>query len=180
MSPYNGENMKVLVTGGCGFLGSHVCEYYINRGDSVIAYDSMTKYELERVGYGVDASRDYNWNFLEKLGVTMVKEDIRDFETLLEHSQGVDYIIHTAAQPAMTISEEDPELDFSTNVRGTFNVLKVARMIIFVWLSILSKEPKHLKKIVKPVLLCKKQLNVIFVSTNQWALPVKEHAPMMP
>jgi len=53
--------------------------------------------------------------------------DIRDFETLLEHSRGVDYIIHTAAQPAMTISEEDPELDFSTNVRGTFNVLKVAR-----------------------------------------------------
>ena len=119
--------MKVLVTGGCGFLGSHVCEFYINRGDSVISYDSMTKYELERVGYGVEASRDYNWNYLEKLGVTMVKEDIRDFETLLEHSQGVDYIIHTAAQPAMTISEEDPELDFTTNVRGTFNVLKVAR-----------------------------------------------------
>jgi len=119
--------MKVLVTGGCGFLGSHVCEFYINRGDSVISYDSMTKYELERVGYGVEASRDYNWNFLEKIGVEMVREDIRDFETLLKHSQGVDYIIHTAAQPAMTISEEDPELDFTTNVRGTFNVLKVAR-----------------------------------------------------
>jgi len=119
--------MKVLVTGGCGFLGSHVCEFYINRGDSVVSYDSMTKYELERVGYGVEASRDYNWNYLEKIGVTMVREDIRDFETLLEHSRGVDYIIHTAAQPAMTISEEDPELDFTTNVRGTFNVLKVAR-----------------------------------------------------
>lgn len=119
--------MKVLVTGGCGFLGSHVCEFYINRGDTVISYDNMTKYELERVGYGAEASRNYNWNFLESIGVTMVKEDIRNFEKLLEYSQGVDYIIHTAAQPAMTISVEDPELDFTSNVRGTFNVLKVAR-----------------------------------------------------
>jgi CDP-paratose 2-epimerase len=119
--------MKVLVTGGCGFLGSHVCEFYINRGDSVISYDNMTKYELERVGYGASAARDYNWDFLKKIGVTMVKEDIRDFEKLIEHAEGVDFIIHTAAQPAMTISVEDPELDFSTNVRGTFNVLKTAR-----------------------------------------------------
>lgn len=119
--------MRVLVTGGCGFLGSHVCEFYINRGDSVVSYDNMTKYELERVGYGVDASRDYNWNYLEKLGVQMVKADIRDFDALLEHCREADYIVHTAAQPAMTISEEDPELDFTTNVLGTFNVLKVAR-----------------------------------------------------
>jgi len=119
--------MKVLVTGGCGFLGSHVCEFYRNRGDDVIAYDNMTKYELERVGYGADASRDYNWNFLKNIGVNLIKEDIRDFDTLLESSRGIDYIIHTAAQPAMTIAMEDPELDFSSNVRGTFNVLKVAR-----------------------------------------------------
>ncbi len=119
--------MKVLITGGCGFLGSHVCEFYRERGDSVISYDSMTKYELERVGYGVEASRDYNWNFLKKIGVTLVKEDIRDFAKLMEHSEGADFIIHTAAQPAMTISLEDPELDFSTNVRGSLNVLKAAR-----------------------------------------------------
>ena len=36
--------MRVLVTGGCGFIGSHVCEHYVNKGDEVIAYDSMTKY----------------------------------------------------------------------------------------------------------------------------------------
>ena len=119
--------MKVLVTGGCGFLGSHICEFYANRGDSVISYDNMTKYELNRVGYGADKARNYNLDFLRNIGVTIIKEDIRDYEKLLEHAQGVDYLIHTAAQPAMTISVEDPELDFSTNVRGTFNVLKVAR-----------------------------------------------------
>jgi CDP-paratose 2-epimerase len=119
--------MKVLVTGGCGFIGSHVCEFYKNRGDSVIAYDNMTKYELSRTGYTVDGVRNYNLDFLKKLGVIMVKCDIRDYDTLLENAQGCDYIVHTAAQPAMTISVEDPELDFSSNVRGTFNVLTVAK-----------------------------------------------------
>jgi len=119
--------MKVLVTGGCGFIGSHVCDFYINRGDKVIAYDNMTKYELTRTGYAIEEARNYNWDYLKNLGVEMIKEDIRDFPKLLEYAEGVDYIIHTAAQPAMTISVEDPGLDFSTNVKGTFNVLMVAR-----------------------------------------------------
>jgi CDP-paratose 2-epimerase len=119
--------MKVLVTGGCGFIGSHVCEFYINRGDSVIAYDNMTKYEFSRTDFTVDGVRNYNWDFLKNIGVTMAKYDIRDYDTLLENARGCDYIVHTAAQPAMTISVEDPELDFSSNVRGTFNVLKVAK-----------------------------------------------------
>jgi CDP-paratose 2-epimerase len=87
----------------------------------------MTKYELNRVGYGVEASRNYNWDYLDKLGVTHVKEDIRDFDTLMQCAEGIDFIIHTAAQPAMTIAIEDPEIDFSNNVRGTFNVLKVSK-----------------------------------------------------
>lgn len=119
--------MKILVTGGCGFLGSHTCQYYAGKGDEVISFDNMTKYELGRTGYATEEARNYNWNLLEGLGVNLVKGDIRNYEQLLEATKGCDFIIHTAAQPAMTISWEDPELDFSTNVRGTFNVLKVAR-----------------------------------------------------
>jgi CDP-paratose 2-epimerase len=119
--------MKVLVTGGCGFLGSHVCEYYAKKGDKVISYDNMTKHELKRTGFAADDARDYNWNFLNSIGVQTVKADIRDYEMLLDHSSGCDYIVHTAAQPAMTISWEDPRLDITTNVLGTFNVLETAR-----------------------------------------------------
>ena len=121
--------MKVLVTGGCGFLGSHVCEFYIKKGAEVVSYDNMTKYELSRTGYGSEPARDYNWNFLKNMGVTMQKADIRDFDLLLKLCEGCDYIIHTAAQPAMTISWENPVLDFTTNVIGTFNVLEVARKL---------------------------------------------------
>jgi CDP-paratose 2-epimerase len=119
--------MRVLVTGGCGFLGSHVCEFYLKKGHHVVSYDNMTKHELQRTGFAADAARNYNWNLLKDLGATLVKADIRNFEELLDHAQGCDYIIHTAAQPAMTISWEDPRLDITTNVMGTFNVLEAAR-----------------------------------------------------
>lgn len=119
--------MKVFVTGGCGFIGSHVCEFYIKKGTDVVSYDNMTKHELARTGYATDEARAYNWDLLESIGVQMVKGDIRDFEQLLDATTGCDYIVHTAAQPAMTISMDDPRLDFSTNVLGTFNVLETAR-----------------------------------------------------
>ncbi len=120
--------MKVLVTGGCGFLGSHICEYYARRGDRVVSYDLMTKHELQRNPYSADAAREYNWNILKSLGVHCVKADVRDAEALADHASGCDFIAHTAAQPTMTIGLENPELDFSTNVQGTFNVLSAARM----------------------------------------------------
>ena len=119
--------MKVLVTGGCGFIGSHTCELFRREGWEVVSYDNMTKYELDRTGYKVDAARDYNWNFLGELGVDRVVADIRDLQQLLDQAAGCDYIVHTAAQPAVTISMEDPVLDASTNVIGTLNVLEVAR-----------------------------------------------------
>ncbi len=121
--------MKVLVTGGCGFIGSHVCEYYTKQGANIIAYDNMTKYELMRTGYATDAVRDYNWEFLNSLGVTLIKGDVRNLDELMRAADGCDFIVHTAAQPAMTISMESPELDFSTNVGGSFNVLEVARKL---------------------------------------------------
>lgn len=121
--------MKVLVTGGCGFLGSHVCEYYIQKGAGVIAYDNMTKHELKRTGYMAEEARNYNWDLLNSMGVKLVKADVRNFEELTDNAQGCDYIIHTAAQPAMTISWEDPRLDITSNVIGTFNVLEAARKL---------------------------------------------------
>jgi CDP-paratose 2-epimerase len=119
--------MKVLVTGGCGFLGSHICSTFRSGGWEVVAYDNLTKYELERTGYQVDAARRHNVDYLESIGVTIAVEDVRDAAALLRHSRGVDFIAHTAAQPAMTISWEDPRLDFETNALGTFNVLEAAR-----------------------------------------------------
>jgi len=120
--------MKVLVTGGCGFLGYHVCAYFRQNGASAIAYDNMAKHEFARNPYMREEARDHNRAELAKAGVEIAVEDIRDKETLTRMAAGCDYLCHTAAQPAMTISWENPELDFSTNTRGTFNVLEAARL----------------------------------------------------
>lgn len=120
---------RVFVTGGCGFLGSHVCEYYMQKGAQVVSYDNLTKHEIERTGFAAEKARSYNWNYLKGIGVNLIKADVRNAEELLDAAAGCDYIIHTAAQPAMTISWEDPRLDITTNVIGTFNVLEAARKL---------------------------------------------------
>ncbi len=121
--------MKVLVTGGCGFLGTNLCLFYRERGADVVAYDNLAKHEFKRNPYMRPEARTYSRELLERHGVRVVVEDIRSRDTLLHYAEDRDYICHTAAQPAMTISWEDPELDFSTNVRGTFNVLETARRL---------------------------------------------------
>ena len=121
--------MNVLVTGGCGFLGSHVCAFYLAKGAGVVAYDNLTKHELARTGFAAEAARNHNRDVLQELGVKLVKADVRDADDLLRQAEGCDYIVHTAAQPAMTISWEDPRLDLTTNVLGTFNVLETARKL---------------------------------------------------
>ena len=121
--------MKALVTGGCGFIGTHTCEYYIDKGDEVVSFDNMTEAELSRTGYNLHDARVHNWDFLKNMGVSMVKGDICDASSLMESAKDCDYIIHTAAQPAMTISMEEPLLDLNVNVVGTFNVLETARKL---------------------------------------------------
>ena len=120
--------MKVLVTGGCGFLGFHVCMHFRAKGAEVIAYDNLAKHEFARIPYMRSAARDFNLQQLREAGVEIAREDIRDAATLIRLASDCDFICHTAAQPAMTIACEDPQLDFSTNALGTFNVLEAARL----------------------------------------------------
>jgi CDP-paratose 2-epimerase len=121
--------MRVLVTGGCGFLGFNLCSFYAQQGWKVVAYDNLAKHEFRRIPYLRPEAREFNRVALERMGAEVVVQDIRDFPTLLKHAKNCDYICHTAAQPAMTISWEDPVLDFSTNTAGTFNVLETARIL---------------------------------------------------
>jgi CDP-paratose 2-epimerase len=119
--------LKVLVTGGCGFIGSHTCELFVKKGWDVVAFDNLTKHELKRTSYDVDAAREHIVNFTKNLGANVFIGDVRKKEDVALASKDCDFIVHTAAQPAMTISIEDPELDLMTNVIGTFNMLESAR-----------------------------------------------------
>jgi CDP-paratose 2-epimerase len=117
---------KILVTGGAGFIGSHVAEYYAKKGEEVIVLDNLSRTEIlgKVVGYPL-----YNWKYLKQYGnLKLVKGDIRSFEQVREVARDVDIIIHVAAQVAVTTSIANPRIDFEINTLGTFNVLEVARL----------------------------------------------------
>jgi CDP-paratose 2-epimerase len=117
--------MKVLITGGAGFVGSHAAEHYAKNRDEVIVLDNLSRAKILKYG---EANAKYNWNYLKKYpNIKLVEGDIREPEILEKLSKDVDVIIHAAAQTAVTTSVIDPRTDFEINALGTFNVLEAAR-----------------------------------------------------
>jgi CDP-paratose 2-epimerase len=124
--------VKLLVTGGEGFLGSHVCAYYAKKGWQVLSIDNRTKFELSRIPYiNPYVARKYMMDYLTKLGTELIVGDICNAGALIDIASKYkpDYIIHCAAQPAMTISLESPTMSCQNNVLGTVNVLEVAHKL---------------------------------------------------
>lgn len=108
---------KILITGGCGFLGSNLAARGVSRGDKVTVLDNLSR-----------AGVTENLEWLKKMGVDYVFGDIRNQNDVEKTIQGgYDWIFHTAAQTAMTTSLEDPRTDFDINALGTFNILEAVR-----------------------------------------------------
>jgi len=118
--------MKILVTGGAGFIGSHVVEWFANNGDEVIAIDNFLRNEI----FGNKMRNQlYNWSYIKQYkNVKLIKSDIRNFNEIKDVAKNVEAIIHTAAQVAVTTSLINPRVDFEINALGTFNILEVARL----------------------------------------------------
>lgn len=118
--------MKILVTGGAGFVGSHTAEYYARKNEEVVVFDNLSRARL--LGYNSSNAR-YNWNYLKSNydNIELIKGDIRDSDKVEKVAKDAEVIIHTAAQTAVTTSVIDPRTDFEVNALGTFNVLEAAR-----------------------------------------------------
>jgi UDP-glucose 4-epimerase len=101
--------MKAVVTGGAGFIGSHVVDTLLDRGDHVVVIDSFATGRRENL-------RD---------GATLVERDIR--EDLRDAVAGAEVVFHLAAQADVGTSVERPEYDAEVNVLGTLRVLEAAR-----------------------------------------------------
>ncbi|MCD6239837.1 MAG: GDP-mannose 4,6-dehydratase [Thermotogae bacterium] len=109
--------MKILITGGAGFIGSHLCEKYTKEGHTVICLDNFMSGNLTHIRHLLDYR-----NF------KLVKGDIRDFELLEKIMRDVDVVLHLAAQIHVDRSYIEPKLTYDVNVMGTQNVLEAARM----------------------------------------------------
>jgi UDP-glucuronate 4-epimerase len=116
------KNKKILVTGGVGFIGSHLCEALRSGGAEVAAYDNFDSYYPRGL-------KDQNASLLTLAGVKVFEGDIRDEEQLSRtmSSFAPDVIVHLAARAGVRPSLEDPKLYVDVNVYGTIKLLEAAR-----------------------------------------------------
>jgi len=110
------ENTRVIVTGGAGFIGSHLADELVRQGHRVIIIDNLSTGRMENIEA-----------LLSKGDVEFVHGSITDFELLKKLFQDVDCIFHQAALPSVPRSIEDPLASHEANVTGTMNVLLAAR-----------------------------------------------------
>ena len=108
------HNKKILVTGGCGFIGSHIVEKLIEFGAQVTILDNLVSGSIDNIA-----------NVKNK--VKLFKKSIVDYAACDKAVAGNEIIFHLAAYTSVPGSVADPQLCHGTNVNGTFNLLYAAR-----------------------------------------------------
>jgi nucleoside-diphosphate-sugar epimerase len=108
------ESLRILVTGGAGFIGSHLVKALVKAGHSVRILDNFSTGSLENLG---DIAGS----------VELVVGDVRSYDVVEKAVKGVDAVIHLAALIDVAESIEKPDLYFDVNARGTYNIAKACK-----------------------------------------------------
>jgi UDP-N-acetylglucosamine 4-epimerase len=110
------KNSIFLVTGGAGFIGSNICEALLNMGYIVWCLDDLSNGKKENMN-----------SFFNKPNFTFILGDIRDYDTCINSSSGVDFVLHQAAWGSVPRSIEYPLVYEEINVLGTLNMMEASR-----------------------------------------------------
>ena len=110
------ENSTFLVTGGAGFIGSNLCEVLLRLGYKVRCLDDLSTGKQENIDL-----------FLDHPNYTFIKGDIKDLDTCLNATEGVDYVLNQAAWGSVPRSIEIPLFYCANNIQGTLNMLEASR-----------------------------------------------------
>ena len=108
---------KILITGGCGFIGSHLAEKLVSKNYKVTVFDR----------YNIDNDFGYLENSKLKNSIEIKLGDIRDYDSVLDAISGHDTVFHLAALIGIPYSYVSPMGYIKTNVEGTYNVLEASR-----------------------------------------------------
>jgi UDP-glucose 4-epimerase len=106
---------KVLVTGGAGFIGSHLVDRLVREGYPVRVIDNLSSGKIENIQHHIDTNK-----------VEFIKGDIRDATLVNKSVDGVGFVLHLAAIISVPFSMENPDLTFDVNTQGTHNLLLAA------------------------------------------------------
>lgn len=113
---HNNQNIKILITGGAGFIGANLCEYFLEKKYQVICLDNFATGHLKNIK-----------ECLENPNFTLIEGDIRNIEDCKKAVQNVDYVLHHAALGSVPRSINDPIITNDVNVSGFLNMLVAAR-----------------------------------------------------
>lgn len=108
--------MKILITGGAGFIGSNLAEHFLSKGVNIICFDNFSTGKRENIQ-----------PFLSNPKFKLIEGDIRSLETCKLAVQNVDFVLHQAALGSVPRSVKDPITSNEVNVSGFLNMLIAAR-----------------------------------------------------
>lgn len=108
---------KVIVTGGAGFIGSHLTERLLSDGYTVTVIDSFSTGRIENLSSAINNKK-----------LKIVKEDVAEFEKIKKYFKSIDYVFHLAALADIVPSIEEPLKYHRSNIDGTVSVLEASRL----------------------------------------------------
>ena len=110
------ENLKVLVTGGAGFIGSNLCEFLIDSGAFVRCLDNFSTGKKDNI-------RD----LISNINFELIEGDIINIDTCMQACDNIDYVLHHAALGSVPRSIKNPLLTNSVNISGFLNMLVASK-----------------------------------------------------
>lgn len=109
---------KILVTGGAGFIGSHLVDRLCKMGKDVIVFDNLSSGTIENVR-----------KWLGTPGFRFIRDDLLSLEEIVKSINGCDTVFHLAANPEVRVGSENPQIHYEQNVLTTFNLLEAIRKV---------------------------------------------------
>src|SRR5690625_1240730 len=110
------KGKNILITGGAGFIGSNLCEYFLSLGGNVTCLDNLSTGFYKNIA-----------SFIKLENFTFIEVDIRDLNACLEACENQDYVFHQAALGSVPRSIHDPITTNNVNITGFLNMLIAAR-----------------------------------------------------
>ena len=109
--------MRALVTGGAGFIGSHLIDRLVYRDDTVVVHDNLSSGNLDFIQNHIDSGK-----------VSLVKGDVTNYQDVLSAMKGIECVFHLAANPDIRLGTKITDTDLKQGTIATYNIVEAMRI----------------------------------------------------